>query len=108
MRLFATQHLAKLSRETELAQLWQISLLLTQLYDTSIEVCELAVQVLEVACQSMSTLELVVDMRPSLHHLGDIGAKLLTRYVDYAHPSRSLLTPFGCPDFSRQLRGSIT
>lgn len=39
----------------------------------------MVVKVLEVACENLETLELVVKMRPSLDHLGEIGAVLLTR-----------------------------
>lgn len=63
------------------AQEWQIRMLLTQLYDPSQEVCELAVRVLEEACRTLETLEIVVQMRPSLDHLGDFGTVLLTRYA---------------------------
>lgn len=58
---------------------WQIRLLLTQLYDPAQEVCELAVHVLEEACQSLETLEILVEMRPSLDHLGDMGVELMIR-----------------------------
>lgn len=91
VRIFATQHLAKLCREAVDAQEWQIRLLLTQLYDPSPEVCELSVRVLEEACRSLETLELVVQMRPSLDHLGDVGTVLLTRLVLSASPSALLV-----------------
>lgn len=85
VRIFATQHLSHLlslaaaSSSKGGAQEWQIRLLLTQIYDPSPEVCELAVKVLERACQSLETLEIVVQMRPSLDHLGEMGTGLLTR-----------------------------
>ena len=79
VRLFATQYLAKLTRESPIAEDWQIRLILTQLYDSVPKVCECAVQVLEKICESTETLETVVEMRPSLDHLGDMGAVLFTR-----------------------------
>ena len=81
VRLFATQYLAKLTRESPVAEEWQIRLILTQLYDTVPKVCECAVQVLEKICESTETLEIVVAMRPTLDHLGDMGAALFTRSV---------------------------
>ncbi|SCV73876.1 BQ2448_6306 [Microbotryum intermedium] len=82
VRIFATRHLAKLiQRQGPTAEEWQLQLLLTQLYDPSTEVRELAVRVLEQACQDQQTLETVVQMRPSLDHLGPMGADLLTRSV---------------------------
>lgn len=58
---------------------WQIRLLLTQIYDPSSEVCDLAVRILETACLDLGTLQIVVQMRPTLDHLGDMGTGLLTR-----------------------------
>ena len=65
------------SRETH----WVLRLLLTQLYDPDVEVCEVAVKVLEEACNHRSDLEYVVRCRPSLDHLGEIGAPLLLRFL---------------------------
>ncbi|KAL8290440.1 hypothetical protein RQP46_002698 [Phenoliferia psychrophenolica] len=81
VRVFATERLALLTREQPTAQEWQIRMLLTQLYDPSRDVCELAVRVLEEACVALETLEIVVQMRPSLDHLGDFGTVLLTRFL---------------------------
>jgi rapamycin-insensitive companion of mTOR len=39
------------------------------------------VRILEEACSSPETLELVVEMRPSLDHLGDAGAPLLFLFL---------------------------
>lgn len=59
---------------------WAIRLLVTQLYDPEVEVCEVAVQILEEACYERVHLEYVVRCRPALDHLGEIGAPLLLRY----------------------------
>ncbi|KAM0751148.1 hypothetical protein T439DRAFT_374032 [Meredithblackwellia eburnea MCA 4105] len=83
-RVFATERLGQLTRESLGSEEWQIRLLLTQLYDPSQEVCELAVRTLEEACQKLETLELVVQMRPSLDHLGTFGDILLTRFLSTA------------------------
>ena len=54
---------------------------MTQLYDPALEVCSLAVRFLEDACESKDILQLVVEMRPTLDHLGDMGHPLLLKYV---------------------------
>jgi large subunit ribosomal protein L17e len=79
VRLFATKHLTFLLQESPVSKDWLIGLLVTQLYDTSTEVRELAVSILNDVCKSSEILELVVEMRPSLDHLGSIGAPLLFR-----------------------------
>ncbi|KAI9732617.1 MAG: hypothetical protein M1834_003953 [Cirrosporium novae-zelandiae] len=60
---------------------WALSLLVTQLYDPEVEVCEVAVKILEEACNEKSHLEYVVRCRPALDHLGEIGAPLLLRFL---------------------------
>ncbi|KAH0564991.1 hypothetical protein GP486_001623 [Trichoglossum hirsutum] len=60
---------------------WAIRLLVTQLYDPDVEVCETAVKILEEACNRKHCLEYVVKCRPALDHLGDIGAPLLLRFL---------------------------
>ena len=60
---------------------WAIQLLVTQLYDPDVEVCATAVKILEKACNNKSYLEYVVECRPSLDHLGEIGAPLLLRFL---------------------------
>ena len=58
---------------------WAIRLLVTQLYDPDVGVSEIAVQVLQEACNRKQYLEYVVRCRPALDHLGEIGAPLLLR-----------------------------
>lgn len=60
---------------------WAVRLVLTQLYDPDVEVCEIAVKILEEACNQRSHLEYVVKCRPSLDHLGELGAPLLLRFL---------------------------
>ena len=60
---------------------WAIRLLVTQLYDPEVQVCEMAVQILEEACNRTAYLEYVVRCRPALDHLGEIGAPLLLRFL---------------------------
>lgn len=60
---------------------WAIQLLVTQLYDPEIDVCAAAVKILEKACNRKMYLEHVVECRPSLDHLGEIGAPLLLRFL---------------------------
>lgn len=94
VRMFATNHLHSLiqstlpvsssvgpsQKDTETAQ-WAIRLLITQLYDPDVEVCETAVKILEEACNVRERLEYVVRCRPALDHLGEIGAPLLLRFL---------------------------
>lgn len=58
---------------------WAVRLLLTQLYDPEVEVCETAVRILEQVCNRKECLEFVVKCCPALDHLGEIGAPLLLR-----------------------------
>lgn len=81
IRLFATNHLGELIRQSPCANAWTLRLLLTQLYDTSMDVCEMSVHFLEEVCESMEILQLVVEMRPTVDHLGEIGHPLLLKYV---------------------------
>ena len=60
---------------------WAIQMLVTQLYDPEVEVCATAVKILEEACNRKSYLEYIVECRPSLDHLGEIGAPLLLRFL---------------------------
>ena len=60
---------------------WGIRLLVTQLYDPEVQVCEIAVQILEEVCNQTVQLEYVVRCRPALDHLGAIGAPLLLRFL---------------------------
>lgn len=60
---------------------WAIQLLVTQLYDPEVEVCSTAIKILEKACNQKLYLEYIVECRPSLDHLGEIGAPLLLRFL---------------------------
>lgn len=79
VRLYATRHLGKLIQETVSANAWILRLLLTQLYDPATEVCEMAVHFLREACESVEILKVVVEMQPTLEHLGEIGHPLLLK-----------------------------
>lgn len=78
--MFATRHLGKVIQDMGPAQ-WALELLVTQLYDMSPSVAEVAAQQLERACESLDVLQIVVNMQPTLDHLGDMGQPLLMRYV---------------------------
>ncbi|WEW59098.1 hypothetical protein PRK78_004567 [Emydomyces testavorans] len=84
IRIFATRVLRKyvvggvaLTPAVE----WMIRLLVSQLYDPDVAVCQIAMKVLEEACNQRDLLEYVVQCRPSLDHLGEIGASLLLRFL---------------------------
>ncbi|EDR13794.1 uncharacterized protein LACBIDRAFT_309182 [Laccaria bicolor S238N-H82] len=81
IRLYATRHLGVLIRGSANANAWTLRLLLTQLYDPAPEVCEMAVHFLEEACESKEILQLVVDMQPTMDHLGEIGHPLLLKFM---------------------------
>lgn len=79
VRQFATQHLGEIILSSPKANEWALDLLITQLYDPAVEICEFAVRYLEKVCESVEILELVVSMMPSLDHLGEIGHPLMLR-----------------------------
>lgn len=82
IRLFATQHIGVIMRQSEAEHNdWVIRLLVTQLYDTHMDVCQTAVNLLDEACEKQANLELLVKCRPSLGHLGEIGHPLLLRFL---------------------------
>ncbi|KAJ5907535.1 hypothetical protein N7495_000217 [Penicillium taxi] len=89
IRLFATKVLRKyavgdlaISPNVALGNAeWVVKLLVTQLYDPDVTVCQMAVKILEEACNQRDYLEFVVKCRPSLDHLGEIGAPLLLRFL---------------------------
>ncbi|OAD74296.1 hypothetical protein PHYBLDRAFT_111901, partial [Phycomyces blakesleeanus NRRL 1555(-)] len=82
IRLFATQYLGVIMRQSESEYNdWIIRLLVTQLYDTHLDVCQEAVNLLDEACERPANLELLVKFRPSLGHLGEIGNPLLLRFL---------------------------
>lgn len=82
-RLFATHHLGRLLHLHPNLQEWALELLITQLYDTAIEVCDVAVMYLEEVGSDGTALEKVVEYQPCLEHLDDIGYPLFMRYVSF-------------------------
>ncbi|KAJ3802454.1 Rapamycin-insensitive companion of mTOR, N-term-domain-containing protein [Lentinula aff. detonsa] len=81
VQVYATQHLGDLIRNSPAANSWTLRLLLTQLYDPSVEVRKLAVDYLEEACESKDILEMMVEMRPVMDHLGEMGNALLLKFM---------------------------
>ncbi|EMD39883.1 hypothetical protein CERSUDRAFT_112137 [Gelatoporia subvermispora B] len=81
IRLFATNHLGDLIRAATVANAWTLRLLLTQLYDPAPEVRADAVRFLEEACEAVDVLQTVVEMQPTLDHLGEIGHPLLLKFM---------------------------
>jgi rapamycin-insensitive companion of mTOR len=79
IRSYATSHLGELVRASATTNSWTLRLLLTQLYDPAMEVRELAVHFLQEACEATEVLEIVVEMQPTLDHLGEIGHPLLLK-----------------------------
>lgn len=81
LRKYAISQRIAFSGQIILDARWAIQLLVTQLYDPEVEVCATAVKILEKACNSKPLLEYIVECRPSLDHLGEIGAPLLLRFL---------------------------
>ncbi|KAF8631052.1 hypothetical protein AX15_002660 [Amanita polypyramis BW_CC] len=81
IRLYATRHLGVLIRNSASANAWTLRLLLTQLYDPAPEVCEMAVHFLEEACEDKEVLQMVVEMQPTMDHLGEVGHPLLLKFM---------------------------
>ena len=81
LRKYATQEPTISNDSTNNVAYWAIGLLVTQLYDPVVEVSEVAVQILQEACNRKQYLEYVVRCRPALDHLGEIGAPLLLRFL---------------------------
>ncbi|KAJ8516654.1 hypothetical protein ONZ45_g6075 [Pleurotus djamor] len=81
IRLYATRHLGQLVNNSSSVNAWTLRLLVTQLYDPSPEVCQLAAHLLKEACESKEALQLVVEMQPMMDHLGEIGHPLLMKFT---------------------------
>lgn len=86
VRLFATKRLGSLLHvggytQPQTSPHWAISLLVGQLYDPDVEVCKLAVQLLQEYCSVTENVPHVVRCRPALDHLGAVGAPLLLRFL---------------------------
>ncbi|RIA92645.1 Rapamycin-insensitive companion of mTOR, N-term-domain-containing protein [Glomus cerebriforme] len=82
VRLYATKHLGQILRtSSKKFNEWGIQLLITQLYDPAMEVCQMAVRVLEETCNHKENIESLVMLRPSLDHLGEVGNPLLLRFL---------------------------
>ncbi|KAI0346017.1 hypothetical protein BDW22DRAFT_1353679 [Trametopsis cervina] len=81
IRLYATNHLGELIRSSMQANAWTLRLLLTQLYDPDLIIQEVAVRYLEEACEASDVLEMVVEMHPTLDHLGEVGHGLLLKFM---------------------------
>lgn len=82
LRLFATNFVRYLLRSNvKNFSEWGVRLLVTQLYDPSLEVCEKAVMVLDEVCQTPEHLEALITYRPMLDHLSEIGNPLLLRFL---------------------------
>ncbi|KAH7308090.1 Rapamycin-insensitive companion of mTOR, N-term-domain-containing protein [Stachybotrys elegans] len=82
LRKFAMRPMSSLNGQGGVSDSkWAIQLLVTQLYDPEVDVCATAVKILEKACNRKTYLEYIVECRPALDHLGEIGAPLLLRFL---------------------------
>lgn len=79
VRLFATQLLGTLVQKVDTP--WLVDLLVTQLYDVELEVCQAAVSVLMAACHNEAVLEEFIKLQPSVVHLGQIGSPLYMLFL---------------------------
>ncbi|XP_071799748.1 rapamycin-insensitive companion of mTOR-like [Asterias amurensis] len=82
VRLYATGHLrVQLRAQIPFFQNWGMEFLVTQLYDKNSAVTSEAIEIIEEACEDDSNLHSLVQIRPSLLHMGDRGVLLLTRFL---------------------------
>ncbi|XP_077980982.1 rapamycin-insensitive companion of mTOR-like [Glandiceps talaboti] len=82
VRLYATCHMRVLLRaQAPFFNNWGMELLVTQLYDKSRAVAMEAIDIIDEACEVEANLHALVQMRPSLLHMGDKGVLLLIRFL---------------------------
>lgn len=79
VRLFATQLLGSLVDNVDTP--WLVDLLVTQLYDVDLAVCQVAVTVLMSACHNQAVLDEFIKLKPSVIHLGNIGNPLYMLFL---------------------------
>ncbi|KNE58783.1 hypothetical protein AMAG_04335 [Allomyces macrogynus ATCC 38327] len=85
VRLFATHHLRSLLKQhpsgtpTDLE--WLLRLLSHQLYDPAEGVYRAAVTIFDEACHREVAKQILVDLQPTLEHLGDAAQPLLMRVL---------------------------
>lgn len=86
-RLYATQFLRVLLRANVSGfSDWGTQLLVVQLYDNCQSIALAALDILDEACSSSTEcLQVVIEHKPALLHLGDPGILFLTRFV--SHPT---------------------
>ncbi|RKP23549.1 Rapamycin-insensitive companion of mTOR, middle domain-containing protein [Syncephalis pseudoplumigaleata] len=91
-RWFATCQLRTLVHE-KLANFheWGIRMLVDQLYDPEVSICQLAVTALDEACEHPAHLEMLVRLCPMLDHLGDLGRPLFFRFLASTHGIHHIL-----------------
>lgn len=82
-RLFVTHLLGRVMHEEPSLRSWALPLMATQLYDISSEICEAAVLYLEELCHDITWLKRLVELRPTLEHLGDVGHPLFMRFASW-------------------------
>ncbi|XP_002741655.1 rapamycin-insensitive companion of mTOR-like [Saccoglossus kowalevskii] len=82
VRQYATSHLRVLLRaQAPFFTNWGMELLVTQLYDKNRAIAIEAIDILDEACEVEANLHALVQMRPSLLHMGDKGVLLLIRFL---------------------------
>lgn len=59
---------------------WGMRMLVDQLYDLEPEICQLAVETLDEACDNPECLDMLLKLRPVLDHLGEIAKPIFLRY----------------------------
>ncbi|ODQ64875.1 hypothetical protein NADFUDRAFT_8425, partial [Nadsonia fulvescens var. elongata DSM 6958] len=85
VRVFATRHIKKLLDDPVInsaTKRWAVQLLVQQLYDPQLEVCQMAISLLEeYCCNNSEHIDHVISCQPALEHLGEIGIPLLVRFL---------------------------
>lgn len=76
-RRFATELIwEKMNSTSKDSQLWAVDILVGQLYDPEMSVAQAAVFALQKFCRDDTNLDRIIALRPTLAHLGNVGAVL--------------------------------
>ncbi|XP_071953101.1 rapamycin-insensitive companion of mTOR-like isoform X2 [Antedon mediterranea] len=82
VRLYTTSHLRVLLRaRIPYFHNWGMELLVMQLYDKNKAIALESVDIIDEACEDEANLHSLVQIRPTVLHMGDRGAILLTRFL---------------------------
>lgn len=83
VRVLLTEHLSVVlsNSQSQSCSRWAFNMLISQLYDRNISVCDIAVRILDTYCVDPINITEVVKYKPTLDQLGDVGAPLMLRFL---------------------------